>query len=283
VNKNIKLGAVLIGLLVTTVSYQASDSYNDMVKKDTQQFRDFFSKKFPYVEMTDYANGVYALDSASREQWEEIEEFPPYELNVDNGESLFNTPFKNGKTYADCFSNGGIGIAQNYPRYEEGAKEVMTIELAINRCRQSNGEKPLKYKGGALADISAYMHYTSRGNKLALTVDSKGAYAAYEAGKKFFYSKRGQLNFSCADCHMALAGQRLRADITSPALGHTTGFPVYRSKWNALGTLHRRYGGCNKNVRAKPFKAQSTEYRELQYFQTLMNNGYELNGPSARK
>ena len=28
---------------------------------------------------------------------------------------MFNTPFKNGKTYADCFPNKGIGIRQHYP------------------------------------------------------------------------------------------------------------------------------------------------------------------------
>ena len=50
-----------------------------------------------------------------------------------------------------------------------------------------------------------------------------------------------------------------------------------------MGTLHRRYGGCNKQVRAKPFKAQSDEYKALEYFHTYMSNGLELNGPSQRK
>jgi L-cysteine S-thiosulfotransferase len=69
----------------------------------------------------------------------------------------------------------------------------------------------------------------------------------------------------------------------SPALGHTTGFPVYRAKWGTVGTLHRRFTGCNKQVRAKPFKAQGKEYSNLEYFLTNMSNGIELNGPSARK
>jgi len=46
--------------------------------------------------------------------------------------------------------------------------------------------------------------------------------------------------------------------------------------------MHRRYGGCNKQVRAKPLKAQSTTYRNLQYFHTYMSNGMKLNGPSVR-
>jgi sulfur-oxidizing protein SoxA len=50
-----------------------------------------------------------------------------------------------------------------------------------------------------------------------------------------------------------------------------------------LGTTHRRYSGCNKQVRAKPFKAQSAEYRALEYFHTYMSNGLVVNGPGARK
>jgi sulfur-oxidizing protein SoxA len=50
-----------------------------------------------------------------------------------------------------------------------------------------------------------------------------------------------------------------------------------------MGTLHRRFSGCNKQVRAKPFPAQGEEYRNLEYFMTYMNNGLPLNGPGARK
>jgi sulfur-oxidizing protein SoxA len=82
---------------------------------------------------------------------------------------------------------------------------------------------------------------------------------------------------------MSIVGQKLRADTLGPALGHVTGFPVYRAKWESMGTLHRRYAGCNKNVRAKPFKAQSEQYRNLEYFHTLMSQGLVVNGPSSRK
>jgi sulfur-oxidizing protein SoxA len=41
--------------------------------------------------------------------------------------------------------------------------------------------------------------------------------------------------------------------------------------------------GCNKQVRFKPYKPQSEEYRNLEYFHTYMSNGLELNGPGARK
>jgi sulfur-oxidizing protein SoxA len=271
--------AATLGLFVTApVSLQAGP------QQDLKTFRDYYAKRFPDVPFNDYVNGVYALDQASREQWEAIEEFPPYELNIDKGKKLFNTPFKNGKTYSSCFRNEGKGIKADYPYYDTASGKVVTLESAINDCRKKNGEEPLGWGKGAIADISAYMSYTSRGQKTKIVVpNDEGAMAAYTRGKNHFYQKRGQLNMSCADCHQWNAGNRIRADLLSPALGHTTHFPVYRSKWGGLGTMHRRYGGCNKQVRAKPFKSQSDEYRTLEYFHTYMSNGLVMNGPGARK
>lgn len=253
-------------------------------EQDLKEFRAYFAKRFPDTPYNDFINGVYSIDAASREQWEEIEEFPPYELNVEKGESLFNTPFANGKSYADCFDNGGINIAHRYPFFDEESGQVITLEGSINACREMNGEEPLGWEKGPLADISAYMHYTSRGQVINVVVpNTPGAMAAYERGKNHFYAKRGQLNMACADCHVYYSGNKIRADLLSPALGHPSGFPVYRSKWGGIGTLHRRYGGCNKQVRAKPYKPQSDEYKALEYFHTYMSNGLEINAPSARK
>jgi len=253
-------------------------------EQDLKDFRAYFAKRFPDTPFNDFVNGVYSIDPPSREQWEAIEEFPPYDLATEEGEQLFSTPFKNGKTYAACFSKGGTGIRQNYPYFDRKTGTVKTLEQEINECRVKNGEKPLPWNKGKLAAISAYMAYTSRGNKLDIKIpDDPRALEWYERGKRHFYSKRGQLNLACANCHVDPAGMMIRADKLSPALGHPTHFPVYRSKWGNMGTLHRRYGGCNKQVRAKPFKSQSDEYRALEYFHTYMSNGLEVNGPGARK
>lgn len=275
---------LLIATLVLGLFGGASLSVQASPEQDLKEFRAYFKNRFPDTPFNDFVNGVYSIDAASREQWEEIEEFPPYELNISAGETLFNTPFANGKSYADCFDNGGIGIAHRYPFFDRESGEVITLEGSINACRVLNGEKPLKWQKGAIADVSAYMHYTSRGKIINVVVPSDpAAQAAYERGKNHYYAKRGQLNMACADCHVHNAGNKVRADLLSPALGQTSGFPVYRSKWGGIGTLHRRYGGCNKQVRAKPYKPQSTEYKTLEYFHTYMSNGLEINGPSARK
>ena len=195
--------AALAALIALPVAGNSASTLDDQ-----KAFQDYYQKKFPETPFSDFKNGVYSIHAPSREQWEDIEEFAPYELNISKGEEAFNKPFANGKTYASCFENGGIGIRQNYPYFDTVSGEVITLELAINQCRKANGEKPLKWKKGAMANISSYMAYTSRGNKFNITIpDDPRALAAYNKGKKFFYAKRGQLNVSCADCHVTNVGK----------------------------------------------------------------------------
>ena len=254
-------------------------------EQDLQAFRAFFHQRYPDVKFEEFANGVYAIDPVLRANWEAIEEFPPYELYIDSGKKLFERPFKNGKGYAGCFPSGGIGIAQNYPQWDKQLGKVLTLAAAINRCREKNAEKPLRYGKGELVDILTYMVFTSRGKPTNVVIpkDDPRALAAYNAGKQFYFARQGQLNFSCSGCHIQSTGQLLRANRLSPALGQTTNWPSYRSQWGAMGTLHRRYRGCLQQVRAKTLKYQSEEYSNLEYFHTYISNGIPLNGPSIRQ
>ena len=253
-------------------------------EEDRVAFNNYFTAKFSKTPVDDFINGIYSIDAPSREQWEEIEEFPPYEIDIEEGQTLFETAFANGNSYATCVENGSLKPRHEYPYFDATRSEVVTLELAINECRLANDEKPLKYGKGAIAKLSAYMAFQSRDEPINVVInDDPAALAAYENGKEFYYSKRGQLNFSCFDCHGSSAGMNVRADRLSPALGHPSHFPVYRSKWGGMGTLHRRFKGCNEQVRAKGFKPQSVVYRNLEYFLTYMSNGLAFNGPGARK
>jgi sulfur-oxidizing protein SoxA len=255
-------------------------------EQDRQSFVDHYLKKFPTVAESEYTNGAYALPQYShgRESWEAIEEFPPYLEEVEKGKELFETPFKNGQTYASCFQNGGIGIRQNYPFFNSESGKLHTLEGDINACREKNGEKPLGWKKGDIAKISAYMASTSDGMKINIVIpDDPRALALYQQGKEHYYAKRGQLNLACSDCHYNYAGGQLRSEILSSSLGHVTNFPVYRQKWKELGTLHRRFAGCNDQVRAKPYPAQSDEYKALEYFLSYMSNGQEVTAKRYRK
>jgi len=250
---------------------------------DARAFRNYFVEKFPNVKLDDFANGPYSLNEDMRRQWEEKEQFPPYEFSLEAGKELFAKPFANGKHYADCFAEQGIGVRQNYPQFDGKSGQVITLELALNQCRETNGEKAISYTGDDMAALTAYMAFTSRGKPFDIKVpDDPRALEAYENGKRYFYTRRGQLNFSCATCHVQNPGERLRAEVLAPALGILNALPIYRSEWGGMGTTSRRFVSCNSQVRGVPLEPQAEEYRDLEYFLSYVSNGLPISGPGSR-
>ena len=261
------------------------------MQSDKRVFQNYYLKTFPNLSLQDFQDGPYAVDSDKRFQFNSIMEIPPFEDLVDKGEELWKKSFKNGKTFANCFGNDDTKVRPGYPHWDNEAGKVVTLESAIQSCLVKNDEAKWGWKKGKMAYISAYLTTQASGQKINVVVpNNPKAQAAYEMGKNFYYAKRGQLNFSCADCHITGAAKRVRGNVLSPALGQVTHFPVWRGKWarssssgDGFGTLHRRFGGCNKQVRAKPFKAQGQEYTNLEYFLTAMSNGMTYNGTAYRE
>jgi sulfur-oxidizing protein SoxA len=250
---------------------------------DFKAFRAYYTKRFPNVPLNDFVNGPYSMDESLRKQWQAIDDFPPYDFAVERGKEMFATPFKNGKSYGDCFPDKGIGIRQNYPYFDDKSGEVITLELALNRCREANGEEPYSYVKDEMAALTAYMAFTSRGKPFDIKIpNDPRALAAYQNGAKYFYSRRGQLNFACATCHVEGAGQHIRTEVLAPALGIVAAMPIYRSEWNGMGTISRRFVTCNSQVRGVPLKPQDEDYRDVEYYLSYMANGLPISGPGAR-
>ncbi|KAA0445402.1 MAG: sulfur oxidation c-type cytochrome SoxA [Candidatus Thioglobus sp.] len=275
-------------LLSSTAVFSAQQS--PIVQADINAFQKHFNRSFPKLSLNNFSKGPYAMNEDKKSQFDAIMEFPPFEDHVEKGEKLWKTPFKNGKTYSSCFSGGDANIRANYPKWNTAKNKVVGLEGAIINCRIKNGEKKIGSGKGKLAWMGAYLTALAEGKTINVIVPrgNSKALAAYKEGKKFFYAKRGQLNLSCADCHVYNAGKRIRGNTLSPALGQTTHFPVWRGKWakkkgDGFGTIQRRYGGCNKQVRAQPFKRQKDQYNNLEFFHTVMNNGMKISGVEYRE
>ncbi|MGE4498847.1 MAG: sulfur oxidation c-type cytochrome SoxA [Hydrogenovibrio sp.] len=249
-------------------------------EQSRQQFIDYFKAKNPNIKFEDYRIGAYNYSEDMKAQWEAAEEFPPYLDAIDAGEELYN---KDKAVYDKCFGSDVSKVRVKYPLFNEKTQQVETLEQQINKCRTDAGLKAFKWKKGDMAKLSAFYAYSARGQKIDVKITSEGARKAFEDGQAFFIQPRGQLNLSCAKCHVYNSGRMARGDMLSPALGHTTHFPVFRAKWQELGTLHRRYEGCNKNMRANPAKVQGETYRNLEFFQAYMSNGLEIDGPGYRR
>jgi len=281
--KKIAMMALIAGLAFGATGVYASQA------DDIKSLQNYFKKKFPKVPFKEFANGSYALSADKRINWESMRDFPPFEDHLAKGVELWDKKFKNGNSFATCLGNDVSKIRNRFPHWNARDKKVETLEANIVACQKANGEKPFGLKKGNIAYLSAYIASEANGQTINVVVpDDKDAQAAYEAGKQFFYAKRGQLNLACADCHVYQAGSYARGNLLSPVMGHTTHFPVWRGKWakkkgDGFGTLQRRYGGCNKQVRARPFKAQGKEYSNMEYFHASMSNGLTIDAPDYRE
>jgi sulfur-oxidizing protein SoxA len=252
-------------------------------ESDRQEFIKYYTEKYPSVKLEDYVYGALAFDADSKAQYDSIMEFPPFESEIEKGQKMWETPLKSGKTYADCLPNGGKQIAGNYPMFDESKGKVVTLIDALNDCRTANGEeayKPNDMKTMGL--LTAYMRTLSDGMLMNIKVEGPKATAAYEDGKKTFFSRKGQLNFACASCHVQNAGNYLRSELISPAVGHAVHWPVFRGGSN-LVALQNRYTGCFSQVRAVPPPVGGTTMNNLEYFHSALSNGLPMKASVFRK
>ena len=271
------LGLIGLGLLGGAANVMASP------EQDRQDTIKYFTTKYPNIKVEDYVYGALAFDQDSMDQYNAIMEFPPYEAVLEKGRKMWETPFKSGKKYADCLPNGGKNIAGNYPYFDDKTGKVVTLEATINACRVANGEQAYTLGDvGTMGTLTAYMRTLSDGMLMNIKVEGPKALAAYEDGKKTFYSRAGQLNFSCATCHVQNAGTRLRSELISPIIGQTVHWPVFRGG-ETLVTLQTRYSGCFKVVRAVPAAQGSDHFNNLEYFHSYISNGMPLKASVFRK
>jgi len=215
---------------------------------------------------------------------------------VDSAVGLYNK--KDGEanmSCADCHGavddpKGGSkglpmkGVSARYPVYDADTKKPINVELRINKCRTKYQKaNEYKYESDAMLGMTGLIALQSRGIPMMSTADnpSDELNAAWKAGEAFYYERRGQLNMSCKHCHEDHAGELIRAETLSQ--GHSNGFPTYRFKWSKLGSLHRRFRGCNGNIRAEPYAYGSDEYLNLETYLAWRGRGLPLEGPSVRK
>jgi sulfur-oxidizing protein SoxA len=270
-------GVAGLGIAMGAVSAYASP------EKDRQEMIKYFTNKYPNVMIEDYVFGALAFDADSKAQYDAIMEFPPFDSVVEEGRKMWETPFKNGKTYADCLPNGGKMIAGNYPMFDEAKGKVVTLHDVVNDCRVANGEEPYKVNDmKTMGTLDTYLRSLSDGMIMNIKVEGPKATAAYEDGKKTFFSRKGQLNFACSSCHVQNAGTRLRSELISPAVGQAGHWPVFRGGDN-LFTLQRRYEGCFKSVRAVSAPQGSATLNNLEYFHSALSNGMPMKANVFRK
>lgn len=188
------------------------------------------------------------------------------------------------KSCADCHGaaeQSMKGVATRYPAVHEPSGKLLNLEARINLCRQDHQKSQVyTYESEGLLGLTAFIARQSLG--MQINVETNGAAAPfYRAGEAFYNLRQGQLNLSCAQCHVERPGSTLRGDTISHGLGN--GYPAYRLEWQSLGSLHRRLRSCSFGVRAIQFDAGSPEYVNLELYLAKRAQGVPIETPAIRK
>lgn len=187
------------------------------------------------------------------------------------------------KSCADCHGaaeEGMAGVRATYPKWNDDAEEVRTLAMQINACRTENmGAEEWKYDGGDMLAMEGLISYSGRGDTINVAIDGP-AQAMWEQGRDMYYTRTGQLELSCANCHEQNYGNMIRADHLSQ--GQINGFPTYRLKNAKLNGVQSRFKGCVRDTRAETYAVGSEEFIALELYVASRGNGLSVEGPSVR-
>jgi len=197
------------------------------------------------------------------------------------GKMLWNAKFKDGRSLASCFPNGGRRIAATYPLYDSRLKKIVTLEMAVNQCRKMHGEALYDATDSAtMGAIVAYMRSLANGQKIGVRVP-KAAQEKLEQGKRLYATRMGQRNFACASCHVQGAGKHYADAVLSAAASQAPQWPLIRN--GAAVTAQARMRECMELMGAAPFAAGSNELNHLEYYLTSLANGEPVRMDAGRE
>jgi len=228
---------------------------------------------------TIYSGWTFRADETQQLQTDDFDN--PAFVFVDQAIDLWDTATgSEGKSCSECHADVAdfAGLKSTLPRVEDG--ELVTMTNLVNEClTERMGAEAWKYSGGKMSAMTALIAHQSRGMAMNVAIDGDAA-SHWEAGKEIYYTRVGQLQMSCANCHEDNYGNMIRADHLSQ--GQINGFPLYRLKNAKINTSHGRFKGCMKNIRAVPYKEGSPEFKALELYVASRSNGLSVETPAVR-
>lgn len=202
---------------------------------------------------------------------------------VDRGMDSWNAAQgKGGESCAGCHQGPETmaGLRATTPRVDAKTGKLMLIEDYVNGCvTERMGLEAWGMTGNKMKDMMALISMQSRGQTVNVAIDGAAA-PFWEKGKDIYYTRYGQLEMSCANCHEDNYGKFIRSDHLSQ--GQVNGFPVYRLKDAGILSAQQRFIGCVRDTRAETFKAGSDEFKALELYVASRGNGLMVEGVSVR-
>ncbi len=168
---------------------------------------------------------------------------------------------------ASCHGENNLsmkGVSTRYPQIDKESGDLINLEGRINFCRTRHQHlPPLPLESDEMLGITAYVAIASRGLPMSARIDESNV-VHFRRGRDLYYTRMGQINLACTNCHEQNWGRKLQGETISQ--GHINAYPAYRLEWQRMGSLHRRLRACLSGVRAYMFPLGSKELLDLELF-----------------
>lgn len=279
--KSLLKGGVAAVALVVAYAAQADEEANLLVNEEIEITVRTEAPEHLENLNTIYSGWVFRSTETQSLQMDDFEN--PGMIFVDNAIEAWNTvEGSEGKSCASCHGapEEMAGVRPVYPKWNDAAEEVRTIAMQVNDCRtEQMGAEEIKYDGGDMLAMEGLLASVSRGMPIDVAIDGP-AQTMWEKGRDIYYTRFGQLDLSCANCHEDNYGNNIRADHLSQ--GQINGFPTYRLKNAKLNGVQSRFRGCIRDTRAETYGVGVEEMIALELYVASRGNGLSVEGPSVR-
>lgn len=276
--KALVAGALALSLAASAVA--GPDDDNLVINDDLQMITETAAPEHLEWFDTIYSGWRFRTDETQALQMDDFDN--PAMLTVDAALDAFNTvDGTEGKSCASCHEGPEefAGLSASMPKVMDG--KLVVMEDLINSHRaEVMGAEPLRWSGQEMQGMVALIGLQSRGMPVNVAIDGEAA-PYWEQGKEMYYTRYGQLELSCANCHEDNWGNMIRADHLSQ--GQINGFPTYRLKQAQLISKHNRFRGCIRDTRAETFAEGSDEFRALELYVASRGNGLSVETPAVRQ
>ncbi|CUH45119.1 sulfur oxidation c-type cytochrome SoxA [Ruegeria atlantica] len=280
---NTKAITAIAAILVFPVAAMAGPDEENLVINDELEMTSV-TEAPAHLENLDtiYSGWHFRTDETQALQIDDFDN--PAMIFVDQAVDLFETvDGAAGESCASC--HDGVesfkGLQASMPKVDAESGKLVVMEDLINKCRTDRMEADAwKWSGGDMQGMVALIGLQSRGLPMNVAIDGDAA-PFWEQGKEMYYTRYGQLELSCANCHEENWGNMIRADHLSQ--GMINGFPTYRLKQAKLISRHNRFRGCIRDTRAETFAEGSDEFRALELYVASRGNGLSVETPAVRQ
>ncbi|MCU7939424.1 MAG: sulfur oxidation c-type cytochrome SoxA [gamma proteobacterium symbiont of Bathyaustriella thionipta] len=167
----------------------------------------------PQTLFAELISGYEFLSEQTQEMQLDDFQNPGY-LLVESGLEIYEKSGENEQTCAECHGDAGKklvpeSIAQ-YPKYSQALDKPLTLRDQIQVCWTERLDNfPLLYDDPELLALETFIRNKAFGEKVNVDIDG-AMQPFYEAGKKLYFTRFGQMDMTCAQCHDIYTGKMLR-------------------------------------------------------------------------